>query len=70
VPWSIRLDSDACLHSGVCGGTRPDTFLVTNSRSRALRDTTEPDDELLDVAFICPAQAIVITGDQGQQLAP
>jgi ferredoxin len=70
VRWTIRLDATACARSGVCGGTRPDTFRTDSTGSRVVRDTAEPDDELLDVAFVCPAQAIVITDEGGRQLAP
>ncbi|MCP3759175.1 ferredoxin [Streptomyces sp. TBY4] len=58
--WTVRVDSEACLMSGLCMSLAPDVFAVRDYRSVALTDRSAPDDRLLEAAEFCPAEAIGI----------
>jgi ferredoxin len=68
--WTVTVDRDACLGSGMCAGTAPRHFRLDDGRSRPIEETIEPDDAVLDAADTCPAEAITVHDSAGHQLAP
>jgi ferredoxin len=68
--WRITVDRDACLGSGICAATAPRRFRLEDGKSRTLQEDTEPDDDVLDVADMCPAEAITVYDTAGHHLAP
>ncbi|MEV6683842.1 ferredoxin [Streptomyces sp. NPDC051130] len=59
--WSIRVDGEACLMSGLCMSLAPDVFREDDDhRAVALTDRSAPDGRLLEAAEFCPAEAIAI----------
>jgi ferredoxin len=68
--WKVTVNRDACLGSGVCGGTAPRHFRLDDGKSRALQEDIEPDDIVRDVADTCPAEAITVHNAAGHRLAP
>ncbi|WP_030436398.1 ferredoxin [Actinoplanes subtropicus] len=68
--WRIAVDREACLGSGVCAATAPGHFRLDDGRSRPVEDDVEADDIVLDVADMCPAEAITVHDAAGNRLAP
>jgi ferredoxin len=68
--WKITVNRDICLGSGLCAGTAPRHFRLDDGRSRAIQEDIEPDDNVLDVADTCPAEAITVYDAAGRRLAP
>ncbi|MFG2718954.1 ferredoxin [Streptomyces sp. NPDC048416] len=63
--WTVRVDPQLCLASGMCAGAAPDVFALDGEHARALRDGIEPDERILDIADACPAQAITVSDESG-----
>ncbi|MEU9035651.1 ferredoxin [Streptomyces sp. NPDC048352] len=57
----MRVDSGACLMSGLCMSLAPDVFGEDGHRAVALTDRSAPDGRLLEAAEFCPAEAIEIS---------
>ncbi|GAA3014040.1 ferredoxin [Actinokineospora diospyrosa] len=68
--WSVKVDQDACLGSGICAGSRPDIFGFHGTHAVAVTERIDPDEDLLDLADTCPAAAILIRDGSGAELAP
>jgi len=69
--WRVRVDQDLCIGSGICAGTAPEQFELVAGRARSLRETTGPDDRVLDAAQSCPVEAIAVRDlAAGTDLAP
>ncbi|MFF3693023.1 ferredoxin [Streptomyces sp. NPDC002221] len=58
--WTVRVDPQLCLASGMCAGAAPDVFALDTEQARVLPEAIEPDERILDVADACPAQAITV----------
>ena len=65
--WSVDIDETTCIGTGMCVGAAPRYFRRGSHRSEPVHDLVAPDDDLLDAAFACPAEAIrvrdEVTGD-------
>lgn len=59
--WGVRVDSGACLMSGLCQSLAPEVFGARDDRAVALKDRSAPDGRLLEAAEFCPAEAIALT---------
>lgn len=57
--WQVEV-TDKCLGSGLCTGTAPGHFRLSEGRSRPLTDLVEPADILVEAAETCPAEAILV----------
>jgi ferredoxin len=68
--WKITVNRETCLGSGLCAGSAPNHFRLDDGRSRAIQEDIEPDDDVLDVADMCPAEAITVYDAAGHRLAP
>ncbi|SHF43918.1 ferredoxin [Streptoalloteichus hindustanus] len=69
--WSVEVDREACIGSGMCAGSAPAFFELVDGRSRPLRAEVDADDEVLGVAESCPVEAILVRDvATGAQLAP
>lgn len=68
--WTVRVDRDACLGSGICAGTAPEHFRLEDGRSRPVEERVPPDDRVVDAADLCPAEAITVSDAAGRRLAP
>lgn len=58
--WSIEIDANTCIGSGMCAGVAPDHFELVEGYSRTLKDRTEPSDDVVDAAESCPVEAILV----------
>ncbi|MFE9411107.1 ferredoxin [Streptomyces sp. NPDC006704] len=65
MPWTVRVDPQLCLASGMCAGAAPGVFALDGGHARVLPDGVEPDELLLDIADACPAQAITVSDASG-----
>jgi ferredoxin len=68
--WQLEVDGARCMGTGMCVGARPDRFALDGGRSHPVQPWAEPDDELLDVAAMCPTEAITVRAADGTVLAP
>ncbi|QIZ36368.1 ferredoxin [Saccharopolyspora sp. ASAGF58] len=69
--WSIEIDADTCIGSGMCAGVAPDHFELVDGYSCAKKATVEPADEVVDAAESCPVEAILVKDTEtGAAIAP
>ncbi|MFE4873209.1 ferredoxin [Streptomyces sp. NPDC056682] len=59
--WTVRVDPQLCLASGMCAGAAPEVFALNAEHAEALQEGVEPDERILDIADACPAQAITVS---------
>ncbi|WP_200863065.1 ferredoxin [Amycolatopsis orientalis] len=58
--WKVEVDAGTCMGSGMCAALLPETFELDGAAARAVTDTVEPDETVLDAADSCPAMAITV----------
>ncbi len=58
--WSIEIDTNTCIGSGMCAGVAPDHFELVEGYSKTLQDPSEPSEEVVDAAESCPVEAILV----------
>jgi ferredoxin len=68
--WTLTVDRDTCMGSGICAATAPKHFQLEKGRSRPIEKVISPDDLVLDAAETCPSEAITVHDAAGHQLAP
>ena len=69
--WSIAVDDQTCIGSGMCAGVAPDHFELLDGYSRARSGPVEPSDDLVEAAESCPVEAILVKDvDTGKVVAP
>lgn len=66
-----RVDRDLCVGSGFCVEAAPDVFeLDDEGLSHAVNPVSDDEASLREAAESCPAQAIVLEDDEGDQVYP
>ena len=69
--WSIEVDANTCIGSGMCAGVAPEHFELVDGYSTPLQDQVEPADEVVDAAESCPVEAILVKQTAtGKVIAP
>jgi ferredoxin len=69
--WRVEIDETTCIGTGMCVGSAPRYFRRGSHRSEPVHDRVAPDDDLLDTAFACPAEAIRVRDEvTGTVLVP
>ncbi|MER7012601.1 ferredoxin [Saccharopolyspora sp. NPDC000359] len=69
--WSIEIDANTCIGSGMCAGVAPDHFELVDGYACAKQAQVEPADEVVDAAESCPVEAILVKdADTGRVVAP
>lgn len=68
--WKVSVAASQCIGSGLCAGTRPDAFVLEGLTAEPVNSQVEPDEDLLDVADSCPALAITIHDETGEEIGP
>ncbi|MEU4802700.1 ferredoxin [Actinosynnema sp. NPDC023587] len=68
--WSLEVDRDACVGSGMCAGIAPDHFRLDGGTAEPVDASVEPDDAVVDAAESCPMEAILVRDAEGNRLAP
>lgn len=69
--WTVTVDREACIGTGVCAGAAPRQIKIDNGRAAALAPETAPDDAVIDAADMCPMSAITVRdAASGVLLAP
>ena len=67
----VRVDRDLCIGVGNCVAFAPTVFaLDEESKAVVLAPSSVDNDTLLEAAESCPANAIIVEDDEGQQLHP
>lgn len=69
--WSIEIDANTCIGSGMCAGVAPDQFELVEGYASAKQSPVEPADEVVDAAESCPVEAILVKEvASGRVIAP
>lgn len=69
--WTIDVDAEVCVGSGMCIAMAPDHFRLDGDRARPRDGRVDPDDVVVDAAESCPAEAIAVRrAATGELLAP
>ncbi|MFV2120275.1 ferredoxin [Streptomyces sp. Act-28] len=58
--WTIGIDPDLCMGSGMCAALAPDLFRLEGAHAEPVREEIAEDERALDAADSCPALAIVV----------
>jgi ferredoxin len=68
--YSVSVDRDSCISSGNCVADSPDAFDFDDDDIAVVKDGAAelPHDRLLRVARNCPAGAIVLRDDDGNEI--
>jgi ferredoxin len=68
--YSVSIDRDACISSGNCVADSPDAFDFDDDDIAMVKDGVARllDERLLRVARNCPAGAIVLRDDDGNEV--
>jgi len=68
---TARVDREKCIGSAMCVSTAPEVFELNDEGLARVANQDAGDDDLLrEAAEGCPAQAIVLEDDDGQQIYP
>lgn len=69
--WSIEVDGDSCIGSGMCVESAPEHFELRTGVACPVRAEVEPAEEVREAAESCPVEAITVreTGT-GETVAP
>jgi ferredoxin len=68
---TARVDRDMCIGSAQCVATAPEVFELDNEGlSRAVHPEAGSEELLREAAEGCPAQAIFLEDDEGNQIYP
>jgi ferredoxin len=68
--WRLAVDRDRCAGAGLCAATAPGHFQLQKGKSEPLIEDVDPAEVLLDVAALCPMEAITVHDETGVLLAP
>jgi ferredoxin len=69
---TVRIDRSLCIGAATCVALAPKAFTLDNEAKAIFLETTEEelDQSLIDAAKGCPVAAIIITDENGKQVAP
>jgi ferredoxin len=68
---SIEVDRQLCYGFGDCVDTAPAVFELDDENVSVVKDPDgAPLEEIVEAAQNCPVDAIIITGDDGEQIYP
>jgi ferredoxin len=69
--WSLSVDADTCIGSGMCAGVAPELFTLVEGVSRPVPAPIAPDPAAIDAAESCPVEAIAVRdAAAGHLIAP
>jgi ferredoxin len=67
----VRIDREKCVSAENCVVTAPTAFFLDEEgKARLLNPDSVDNDTLWIAAEMCPTEAIIIEGDDGEQLYP
>ncbi|WEH13025.1 ferredoxin [Streptomyces sp. VNUA24] len=64
--WTVEVDREACIGSGVCASVAPLHFSVEDGRSQPRAERVAPVEELRDVVVLCPGAAVIVRDGVGE----
>jgi ferredoxin len=68
---TIEVDRALCYGFGDCVDTVPDVFALDDEDTAIVLDPdAAPLDDIVEAAQNCPVDAIIITGEDGEQIYP
>ena len=68
---AIEVDRALCYGFGDCVDTVPDVFALDDEETAIVLDPdAAPLDDIVEAAQNCPVDAIIITGEAGEQIDP
>ena len=67
----IEVDRQLCYGFGDCVDSLPEVFALDDEDTATVIDSdAAPLDDILEAAQNCPVDAIIVTGEDGEQLYP
>jgi len=68
--YTAKVDRELCVGAGACIETAPEAFEFDDEHIAVVRPEAEQEseDKLLEVAKACPATAIQLYGEDGQEV--
>jgi ferredoxin len=58
--WRVTVDPHVCIGSGICAGTAPEHFTVTDGVAITTGEPIPPAQSVVDAADSCPVEAIAV----------
>jgi ferredoxin len=70
VTYRISVDGDVCMSSGKCVADAPEVFRFDDDEIAELQPDapSAPDARLLDLARACPAGALLVHDESGEEI--
>ncbi|ABP55211.1 hypothetical protein Strop_2769 [Salinispora tropica CNB-440] len=69
--WTVTVDREACIGTGVCAGAAPRQIEIRAGKASVLASESAPDEAVIDAADMCPMSAITVRdAASGALLAP
>lgn len=70
---TVRIDRTLCIGSGNCANLAPDVFELDEQNLVTFHEPL-PDvvdrERVVEACWLCPVDALIATGEDGEQLAP
>ena len=67
----ISVDREKCISAATCIAIAPETFELDGEGKAVIKNPIGNDEAtIIEAAKSCPTQAIIITDENGKQLAP
>jgi len=71
MPIKISVDREKCISAATCIAIAPETFELDGEGKAVIKNPIGNDEAtIIEAAKSCPTQAIIITDENGKQLAP
>lgn len=68
---TIKIDEEECIGCGECAETAPNTFELNSDNVAVVKDAEgDAEETIIEAAKACPVEAISVTNEAGEQLAP
>jgi len=68
---TIKVDEEECIGCGECAEAAPNTFELNDDNVAVVKDPQGDDEQtVVEAAKNCPVEAITVTNEEGEQLAP
>jgi ferredoxin len=68
--YTVKVDRDLCIGAGACVAAEPDAYKFDDENIAVPQPGAAdvPDDRLLETARACPASAILVIDEAGQEV--
>lgn len=70
--YTVRIDRDTCIGSGMCASSAPEAFALDDENRAVVLDGISQltDERIVEIAQMCPSGAIILVDEEGNELDP